>query len=671
MCLLLLLLLLAAFCLAMGVLALSMVVLCVIQVVAAQKTTDPNEGAALKKIIEHWNLGSSLNSTVDPCTQNASWAPDTANPQVSCDCSGNVCHITHLKIYALDISGQIPSELFELKELTDLNLAQNVLSGPIPPQFEQLSNMQYLSLGINNLTGQVPPELGNMTKLLSLSFSSNNLSGPLPTELGKLTALKQLYIDSSGVSGPIPQDLANLKSLRKLWASDNLFTGKLPEFLGTLTELVDLRFEGTSLEGPIPDSFGALTKLENLIIGDLVGDDSSLDFLRNQTSLSVLSLRSCQLSGQIPDIIGTFSKLKYLDLSFNKLEGTIPDSFQGFTKLQFLFLGNNNLTGPLPANIVSQSLTALDVSFNPLSGNLPVNVDMSGYSMNFVGTSINADYLADRKALEMLSCLEAGTECANKAKSTSFSINCGGTEQTSAASVKYDDDSKTLEAASVYMSSDRQWGVSNSGYFIFTSNGPQYIVKTDSQITGTLESELYKTARVSASSLRYYGLGLKNGKYSVELHFAEIKMEDDDSRSWKGLGRRVFDVYIQGERVLQDFDIRKQAGGSNRALVRTFDANVTNTVLDVHFRWAGKGTCCIPSQSTYGPLVSAISASQVSGVDGTSSDDNKKRVGKIVGIAFGCAAGLVIVSSAFYLWWAREAPTGQMRVHTGSPKRVE
>ena len=95
----------------------------------------------------------------------------------------------------------------------------------------------------------------------------------------------------------------------------------------------------------------------------------------------------------------------------------------------------------------------------------------------------------------------------------------------------------------MYTSPDYQWAVSNTGSFISNPNGPQYIAKTDSQIRGTLESELYKTARVSPSSLRYYGLGLKNGKYRVELHFAEIAMED--SVSWKGLGRRLFDVYIQ------------------------------------------------------------------------------------------------------------------------------
>lgn len=66
---------------------------------------------------------------------------------------------------------------------------------------------------------------------------------------------------------------------------------------------------------------------------------------------------------------------------------------------------------------------------------------------------------------------------------------------------------------------------------------------------------------------------------------------------------------MKGNKVLQDFNIRDEAGGSTIALVKKFEANVTNTVMDIHFYWAGKGTCCIPFQSTFGPLVSAIHVS--------------------------------------------------------------
>lgn len=135
----------------------------------------------------------------------------------------------------------------------------------------------------------------------------------------------------------------------------------------------------------------------------------------------------------------------------------------------------------------------------------------------------------------------------------SFSINCGGANLVSAAGLKYDEDSEVLGAASLYTSSNSnsqsQWAVSSSGVFISNPNGQEFIASTDSQITGTLDSELYKTARVSPNSLRYYGLGLKNGKYEVKLHFSEIQMED--FQSWKGLGRRLFDVYIQVLESLQ------------------------------------------------------------------------------------------------------------------------
>ncbi|KAJ4824010.1 hypothetical protein Tsubulata_045964, partial [Turnera subulata] len=593
--------------------------------------------AALNTMIDYWNLRGKLNiSGVDPCTQNAKWSSENANPRVACDCSGNTCHITHLKIYALDISGVIPSELFVLKQLVDL------------------------SLGINNLTGQVPQELGNLTKLISLSFSSNNFFGQLPASLGNLTSLQQLYIDSSGVSGPIPQEFSNLRSLKILWASDNRFTGKIPDFFGTFTEFKDLRLQGTLLEGPIPSSFSNLDKLEDLRIGDLTGNDSSLDFLQSQTSLSILILRNSRITGQIPDQLGKFPKLQHLDLSFNKLTGQIPASFQDFASLQYLYLGNNNLSGELPANILNSKLMALDVSFNPLLiGNLPPT--NGGLSINVVGTSINTKGLEGSQTSGLLQCLQADSKCSNnKIPSSSFSVKCGGPGQTSAAGVKYDDDSDSLGSASLHTSSNNLWAVSNNGYFISNPNGPNFITQTDSQITGTLDSELYKTARISPSSLRYYGLGLKNGRYNVELHFAEIQM--DDSVSWKGLGRRLFDVYIQEEKVLQDFNIQKEAGGSKTALIKTFEANVTNTIMDIHFFWAGKGTCCIPYQATYGPLVSAIHVSQVSA---GSSKSDKKQVGRIVGIVAGskdsqksqhsedgvlpCAAGSYIFSLGYRL----------------------
>ncbi|MCL7026655.1 hypothetical protein MKW94_003253 [Papaver nudicaule] len=118
-------------------------------------------------------------------------------------------------------------------------------------------------------------------------------------------------------------------------------------------------------------------------------------------------------------------------------------------------------------------------------------------------------------------------------------------------------------------------------------------------------SELYMTARKSPSTLTYYGFCLINGNYTVNLHFAEIEFTNDKSQD--SLGRRVFDVYIQGKLKLKDFDIVKAAGGARKAVIKPFNESVTSNTLEIRFYWAGKGSQRIPREGIYGPLVSAIS----------------------------------------------------------------
>ena len=57
------------------------------------------------------------------------------------------------------------------------------------------------------------------------------------------------------------------------------------------------------------------------------------------------------------------------------------------------------------------------------------------------------------------------------------------------------------------------------------------------------DPEIYMTARLSPSSLNYYGICLYNGNYTVKLHFAEIMFMD--GHTFYSAGRRFFDVSIQ------------------------------------------------------------------------------------------------------------------------------
>ncbi|MBA0742674.1 hypothetical protein Gogos_015709 [Gossypium gossypioides] len=125
------------------------------------------------------------------------------------------------------------------------------------------------------------------------------------------------------------------------------------------------------------------------------------------------------------------------------------------------------------------------------------------------------------------------------------------------------------------------------------------------QLSSNGGNELYTDARVSPSSLTYYAFCLANATYNVSLHFAEIQFTNGETYS--SLGRRIFDIYIQGEREKQDFNIEEAAGGAGLSRVERFNANVTDGTLEIHFRWAGKGTTSVPERGIYGPLISGIS----------------------------------------------------------------
>ncbi|KAK8524702.1 hypothetical protein V6N12_029560 [Hibiscus sabdariffa] len=483
------------------------------------------------------------------------------NPAIRCDCSFNdatVCRITILRVVGLDKQGEITKELLDLPFLTVLKIDQNFFSGHLPAFIGNMSRLGTLSISYNSFSGPIPKELGNLKDLSVLSMSNNNFSGALPPELGSLANLEELYINSCGFSGEIPSTFANLERLQIVWASDNAFTGKIPDFVGNnWTKLTSLRYQGNSFEGPIPSSFAKLTSLTSLRIGDIYNGSSSLDFVRNLTNLTDL------------------------DLSFNNLTGTIPIALFTMNSLQDLFLGNNSLTGDIP-KIKTDTLQ----------------------TMNLVGNYLTLNSL-DVRRLPGFECLQRSFPCnRNATQYASFSIKCGGPTMV-CNGMMFEADNRPLGGATYDITSSRNWAVGNVGLFA-DRQIQQYVHNTIEQVTSTNDPELFKTSRLSPGSLRYYGLGLENGLYTVNLFFAETGFPDPTSHSWKSKARHVFDVYIQGTRELRDFDIAKEAGGIERAIIKNFTANVLANHLEIHLFWAGKGTCCTPEEGYYGPSILAI-----------------------------------------------------------------
>ncbi|XP_043700450.1 probable LRR receptor-like serine/threonine-protein kinase At1g56140 [Telopea speciosissima] len=610
-------------------------------------TTDPSEVRAINSIFEQWGLTASdkWNFSGEPCTgiatnDSASFDSGDFNAAIKCDCSYNTattCHITQLKVYALEVVGTLVDELMNLTYLTNMKLGQNYFTGPLPTFFGSFTQLQYLDVGINGLSGELPKDLGNLTNLLVLGFGSNNFSGSLPPQLGNLTKLEQLYFDSSGLSGEIPSTFVKLQSLQTVWASNNALTGKIPDFIGmNWTKLTSLRFQGNSFDGPIPSSFSNLTSMTDLRISEIPNGSSSLAFITGMKALSTLVLRNNNISATIPSNMEEYQSLQQLDLSFNNLTGQIPSSLFNLSSLAYLYLGNNQLSSVLPSQ-KSSSLLNIDLSYNLLSGILPSWVSQDSLQVNLIANNFNISSSNISGLPSGLNCLQRNFPC-NRGSPIyyNFSIKCGGPEIKSSAGIVFDRENETLGAATYNVIDTERWAVSNVGRFA-ENNNAEYTVSSSSQFQNTLDSELFQTARISPGSLRYYGLGLENGNYTVSLQFSEIVFPN--TLTWESLGRRVFDIYIQGNLWLKDFDIRKEAGGvSFSAVQKEIQAQVSENFLEIHFFWAGKGTCCIPKQGTYGPSISAISAvpnfvPTVTNTPRTLTSTRKTSTGLIVGIA--------------------------------------
>ncbi|KAK8524691.1 hypothetical protein V6N12_029549 [Hibiscus sabdariffa] len=514
---------------------------------------------ALNSIFQQWQIqaGDSWSISGEPCSGVALSRRDSVfedpanNPAIRCDCSSRnntLCHITGLKVVGRN-EGTIPEELLGLPFLTLLKIERNFFSGPLPAF------------------------LGNMSGLKSLSIDDNSFLGPIPGELGKLNMLHKPKIDMNFFSGQLPACIGYMYGLESLSLDNNNFSGTLPPELGTLANLEELYISSCGFSGEIPSTFANLERLRIVWASDNA------------------------FTGKIPDFVGNnWTKLRKLRFQGNSFEGPIPSSFAKLTSLTSLRIGdiyngissldfvlrNVLLTGTLPSYLTElNSLEKLDLSFNNLTGTIP--------SYMFRMHSLKHLFLGNNSLT-------------------------GGVPNVQTTNLKTIDLSYNLLSGDLPSGVDtiRQLNLVGNNFTPNSSNiglfpGLECLQRSfpcnrdapRSQVRGTDTPELYNSSRMSPGSLRYYGLGLENGTYNVNLFFAEIGSLDRTSR-------RVFNVYIQGTQRLRDFYISKEANGVLRAATRNFTVNITENHLEIHLFWAGKGTCSTPSNCFFGPSISAV-----------------------------------------------------------------
>ncbi|ONH99569.1 hypothetical protein PRUPE_6G036400 [Prunus persica] len=278
-------------------------------------------------------------------------------------------NLSDLVMWANNLTGEIPEGIcINGGNLETLILNNNLITGTIPRSIAKCTNMIWVSLSSNRLTGDIPSGIGNLIKLAILQLGNNSLSGQIPAELGKCQSLIWLDLNSNGLSGSIPSELANQAGL----VSPGTVSGKQFAFVrneggtscrgaGGLVEFEGIRAERLE-KFPMVHSCPSIRIYSGLTVYTFTSNGSMI----------YLDLSYNFLSGSIPDDLGTLSYLQVLNLGHNMLTGNIPDSFGGLKAIGVLDLSHNNLQGAVPGSLGTLSfLSDLDVSNNNLSGLIP------------------------------------------------------------------------------------------------------------------------------------------------------------------------------------------------------------------------------------------------------------------------------------------------------------
>ncbi|XP_019095888.1 PREDICTED: probable leucine-rich repeat receptor-like protein kinase At5g49770 isoform X1 [Camelina sativa] len=420
--------------------AFMLLILLFFHICSVSALTNTLDSSALSGLKSEWTSSPDGWEGSDPCGTN--W--------VGIKCRND--RVISISLGNLNLEGKLPADISFLSELEILDLSYNTgLSGPLPPNIGNLKNLKSLILVGCSFSGEIPESIGSLKELIYLSLNLNKFSGTIPASIGRLSKLYWFDIADNQIEGELPVSngtsspgLDMLLATKHFHFGKNKLSGKIPkELFSSNMTLIHVLLDGNQFTGEIPESLGLVNTLTVLRLdrNRLIGEIPSS--LNNLTSLNELYLANNKFTGSLPNLTA-LTNLYTLDVSNNTLDfSPIPSWISSLRSLSTLRMEGIQLTGPIPSFLFSatQLQTAI-LKRNQINETLDFGTDFSN-QLEFVDLQYNdiSEYIQPtKKELQVILannpvCLEAGngpSYCSAIQHNTSFSTlptNCSPCEQ--------------------------------------------------------------------------------------------------------------------------------------------------------------------------------------------------------------------------------------------------
>lgn len=212
-----------------------------------------------------------------------------------------VAYLEELKVLSLpfhDLTGELPAQIWELKNLEVLDVQGNSIQGDFSSyNFAGLRKLRVLNLGFNRIVGRFPPSLAKCRLLSVLNLAGNGVNGVIPGFISGFEKLRVLKLSFNRLTGRVPVNMGvKCRDLEHLDLSFNFLQGEIPRVLGKCSHLRTLLLSSNGFSGVIPFELGDLPKLEVLLLNDNTFTGEIPSGLENMTSLHACDISFNNLS---------------------------------------------------------------------------------------------------------------------------------------------------------------------------------------------------------------------------------------------------------------------------------------------------------------------------------------------------------------------------------------